>query len=90
MKRIYWLGIALITGGGAHAAEPLKFETTILGNREQPRVTFDIPWREFALENSETVTPGYDVNQLNVLDRESFRRTLDYAQWTKDAPAPQR
>lgn len=88
MRRIRWLLIALAAAGGAaHSAEPLKFEATILGNREQPRVTFDVPWREFAPETSEVLTPGYDVDKLDVLDRESFRRTLDYAQWTKDSAA---
>lgn len=72
------LGIAL-SGGLAQAEERLQLDkTTILGNRELPRVTFVVPWRDVpgdipAWQPSPPLQPF-----VTPLDRELYHRQLDY------------
>ena len=55
-------------------------ETRILGNRELPRVTFVVPWREVEDQLPDwTFTRQVDV-PLQPLDRETLQREIQYLQ----------
>lgn len=63
----------------ATAEERLQLDkTTILGNRELPRVTFVVPWADAAADiPALSVKP--EARPIAVpLDQESYRRRLDY------------
>jgi len=66
--------LAALLAGPAHAAERLELDrTTILGNRELPKVTFVIPWRDI-----EVAVPDWPLERvvdepLLPIDREVFQ-----------------
>jgi len=72
------LGIALC-GGLAQAEERLQLDkTTILGNRESPRVTFVVPWRDMP-GDIPAWQPGPALQPfMTPLDRELYHWQLDY------------
>ena len=81
MKRLYtilMLGITLY-GHAAGAEERLQLDkTTILGNRELPKVTFVVPWADAAADIpawqlAPTVRPA-----AAPLDDELYRRQVEY------------
>lgn len=63
----------------AMAEERLQLDkTTILGNRELPKVTFVVPWADAAAAMP-AWAPAPEARPAAVpLDQESYRRRLDY------------
>ena len=87
MSKVH-LGWALLAlAGNAAAVDKLKLdETTIYGNREQPRMTIVVPWREVPLEEAAPVAPDYESGP-EPLDRQSFQRLLEYGTWSRNTGA---
>ncbi len=73
--------LAALLTGPAHAAERLELDrTTILGNRELPKVTFVIPWRDI-----EVAVPDWPLERLVdepllPIDREVFQLQMQQAE----------
>ena len=82
MKRIYPLLVLCFTlhSQYADAEERLQLDkTTILGNRELPKVTFVVPWRDAAAD-----IPGWQAAPTarplsTPLDGELLRRQVNYS-----------
>ena len=83
MKKALLAGcLVALSAQGAWAVEDrLELdETRILGNRELPRVTFVVPWREVEDRLPEwTFTRQVDV-PLKPLDRDTLQREIQYLQ----------
>jgi hypothetical protein len=64
---------------GAAAPERLQLDkTTILGNRELPKVTFVVPWADAAAEMPAWTPEPTARPDAVPLDQESYRRRQDY------------
>lgn len=77
----------------AGAEERLKLDkTTILGNRELPKVTFVVPWRDAAADLPEWQPARTARPLLTPLDGELYRRQVEYLRQLdnlKDSDKPQ-
>ncbi len=70
--------------------------TSIIGNRELPKVLYIVPWKEPNLDDLDEPPPaGLLDEMLRPIDREVFRRQLEYhsfiehsATRDKDRPRP--
>jgi hypothetical protein len=64
----------------AYADEPIKLhETTVIGNRELPKITHIVPWQ--AAQPPDPEQPPIDSlidDALMPLDRDAFRRSINY------------
>lgn len=81
MKYRYLIPFALVAlhCGLAQAEDRLKLDkTTILGNRELPKVTFVVPWRE--VPSDIPAWQPYPVARpfFTPLDTELYQRQIDY------------
>ncbi len=71
----------LLAAAGAHAQDRADIDRTqILGNRELPKVLYIVPWKK-PLPGQLTGRPVHSVldEALAPVDREVFRRQVDYA-----------
>ncbi len=69
---------AILLISSAHAEDRLNIEqTTILGNRELPRVTFVVPWRDIDARLPEWPLQRLVDAPLLPLDREGYRLQLE-------------
>ncbi len=75
MNRIsLMLLLAALLSGTTHAAERLELDrTTILGNRELPKVTFVIPWRDIDVAMPDWPLERSVDEPLAPIDREVFQ-----------------
>ncbi|MBB3060587.1 hypothetical protein [Microbulbifer rhizosphaerae] len=48
MKKLLQYGalLAALSGGGAAAEDVIELESTVIGNQEQPKVLYIIPWKQ--------------------------------------------
>ncbi|UCE89658.1 MAG: hypothetical protein JSW10_02145 [Pseudomonadota bacterium] len=78
----FFLAVAavLILAGSSHAQEPIELEgTSIIGNRELPKVLYVVPWKESELPDLGEPTLESHVEQaLSPVDRNVFRRQVHY------------
>ena len=95
MKVILLLCLALLIAPALMAAQDRLDlnETTILGNRELPKVTYVIPWRDITVEAPDWQVVRTIGEEPAPLDREVFRRYVEYLESLKDKkvqgnPAP--
>lgn len=82
MKRIYPLLFLCFTlhSQYADAEERLQLDkTTILGNRELPKVTFVVPWRDAAADIPEWQAAPMARPPATPLDGELLRRRVEYS-----------
>lgn len=65
---------------GVHAEERIELdETTVIGNRELPRVTYIIPWQAAPLPEAEEPSLDHLIDEaLRPLDRDEFRRRISH------------
>ena len=71
----------LLAAAGAHAQDRADIDRTqILGNRELPKVLYIVPWKK-PLPGQLNGRPVHSVldEALAPVDREVFRRQVDYA-----------
>lgn len=53
--------------------------TSIIGNRELPKVLYIVPWKEPSLDELDEPPPAGLLDEaLRPIDREIFRRQLEY------------
>jgi hypothetical protein len=61
--------------------------TSIIGNRELPKVLYIVPWKEPDLGDLGELPPAGLLDEvLSPLDREVFQRQLDYYAFIEGAP----
>ena len=65
-------------------------QTTITGNRELPNVMVIVPWKESTPGSVSSVSQSLLDEALAPLDREEFRRELQYREAVRGSPAPAR
>lgn len=72
--------VAVLPGGMMHAQESIELEgTSIIGNRELPKVLYVVPWKESELPDLGEPTLESHVEQaLSPVDRDVFRRQVHY------------
>ena len=70
----------LCTSVTAFAQEPsVRLESRVTGNRELPKVTYILPWRQPAeVDFSWTPEPGIAADLFQPLRRDEYRRRLQY------------
>jgi len=81
MKRLYTalaLCLALYCRHAGAEERLLLDKTTILGNRELPKVTFVVPWRDVTAEIPEWQAAPAASPAATPLDGELYRRQVDY------------
>lgn len=64
----------------SHAQDQVDLEETrVFGNRDQPNITYVVPWKDEELEvvDMQPVTDFFD-NALQPLDREVFLREMEH------------
>ncbi len=75
MRHIIWL--TCLAGSLATAEEPIKLQSKIVGDKEQPAVSYFVPWQgpggnERLYQNTEE---RYD-NSLEAIDRDVLLRSM--------------
>jgi hypothetical protein len=90
MKPFHLLLPAVLAAGPALAQDRAELDRTpIVGNRELPKVLYIVPWKK-PLPGELSGRPVHSVldEALAPLDREVFRRQVDYAQQLQARQAP--
>ncbi len=85
-----WLLGLMLAATGALAQDRADIDRTqIIGNRELPKVLYIVPWKK-PLPGELSGRPVHSVldEALAPLDREVFRRQVDYAQQLQARQAP--
>ena len=81
MKTALTLGMCLLAmNGGVNADETLELEgTSIIGNRELPKVLYIVPWKTAEIGDLEDrPVSSLQDEVLAPVDRDVFRRELRY------------
>jgi len=84
------LVLALAVAGAAHAEDRADLDRTqIIGNRELPKVLYIVPWKK-PLPGDPAGRPAVSVldEALAPVDREVFRRQIQYDAALRPSPAP--
>jgi len=88
-RRLPLLALALAAAGLAHAEDRADLDRTqIIGNRELPKVLYIVPWKK-PLPGEAAGRPPVSVldEALAPVDREVFRRQIQYDTATRAVPA---
>jgi hypothetical protein len=83
------LAISLLSGAAAHAEDRADLDRTqIIGNRELPKVLYIVPWKK-PLPGDTAGRPTVSVldEVLAPIDRDVFRRQVQYDSATRSMPA---
>lgn len=87
MNKLFRLGLLLVLASplAAIAQQIITIESTITGTQEQPRVISIVPWQ--AVNGPEYIGEEMElelvVDVFKPLDRESFKRELNYLAATR-------
>ena len=84
------LVLALAVAGAARAEDRADLDRTqIIGNRELPKVLYIVPWKK-PLPGDPAGRPAVSVldEALAPVDREVFRRQIQYDAALRPSPAP--
>ena len=84
------LAVALLSAGAVRAEDRADLDRTqIIGNRELPKVLYIVPWKK-PLPGDATGRPPVSVldEALAPVDREVFRRQIQYDAALRPTPAP--
>jgi hypothetical protein len=87
MKTALTLGMCLLAmSGGVNADETLELEgTSIIGNRELPKVLYIVPWKTAEIGDLEDrPVSSLQDEVLAPVDRDVFRRELRYYDQLKE------
>ena len=89
-RRLPLLALALAAFSAAHAEDRADLDRTqIIGNRELPKVLYIVPWKK-PLPGDPAGRPAVSVldEALAPVDREVFRRQIQYDAALRPSPAP--
>ncbi|MGM9488683.1 hypothetical protein [Ideonella sp. YS5] len=89
-RRLLLLALTLAAFGSAHAEDRADLDRTqIIGNRELPKVLYIVPWKK-PLPGDPAGRPAVSVldEALAPVDREVFRRQIQYDAALRPSPAP--
>ncbi len=77
---LYTLLVLIPVSGQILAEDRIQLDNTaILGSRELPKVTYIVPWKSSNIAELGNVVGGSSLSEnLQALDREVFRKELDY------------
>lgn len=88
--RIFPITALLVFGQTVHADRIIMQGTAVIGNQELPKILYIVPWKKSELPDlSEPPLESLIDEALKPIDRNVFRRQVEYYQVLKEPQKPQ-